>query len=131
MSEQSPEQKKVLVVDDNAINRRLAIAFLSRLGLQAQEAEDGPTALERLRAGSFDIVLLDISMPGMSGEEVLAVLRADTRFSGLPVIAYTAHALPDEKQRLLDAGFDELLIKPITFKAVEDALVACFSKSVG
>lgn len=128
MSEQSPEQKKVLVVDDNAINRRLAVAFLNRLGLQAQEAADGPMALERLAAGAFDIVLLDISMPGMSGEEVLAVLRADPRFSGLPVIAYTAHALPDEKQRLLDAGFDELLIKPITFKAVEDALAACFNR---
>ena len=128
MSEQSPEQKKVLVVDDNAINRRLAVAFLTRLGLQTQEAADGPMALERLNSGSFDVVLLDISMPGMSGEEVLAVLRADPRLSGLPVIAYTAHALPDEKQRLLDAGFDELLIKPITFKAVEDALAACFSR---
>ena len=128
MSEQSPEQKKVLVVDDNAINRRLAVAFLTRLGLQTQEAADGPTALERLNSGSFDVVLLDISMPGMSGEEVLAVLRADPHLSGLPVIAYTAHALPDEKQRLLDAGFDELLIKPITFKAVEDALAACFSR---
>ncbi|MBS0353128.1 MAG: response regulator [Proteobacteria bacterium] len=127
MSEQSPEQKKVLVVDDNAINRRIAVAFLTRLGLQTQEAADGPTALERLNSGSFDVVLLDISMPGMSGQDVLAVLRADPRLSGLPVIAYTAHALPDEKQRLLDAGFDELLIKPITFKAVEDALVACFN----
>lgn len=128
MSDRSPEQKKVLVVDDNAINRRLAVAFLNRLGLQAQEAADGPMALERLAAGAFDIVLLDISMPGMSGEEVLAVLRADSRFSGLPVIAYTAHALPDEKQRLLNAGFDELLIKPITFKAVEDALATCFNR---
>lgn len=128
MSEQSPEQKKVLVVDDNAINRRIAVAFLTRLGLQTQEAADGPTALERLNSGSFDVVLLDISMPGMSGQDVLAVLRADPRLSGLPVIAYTAHALPDEKQRLLDAGFDELLIKPITFKAVEDALVACFNR---
>ena len=55
-------------------------------------------------------------------EEVLARLRADPRFSGLHVIAYTAHALPEEKQRLIDAGFDDLLIKPISLKSVEIAL---------
>lgn len=126
MSEQASRSPKVLVVDDNAINRRIAVAFLTRLGLQAEEAEDGLGALAKLEASDFDVVLLDISMPGMSGEEVLAKLRADARFSALPVIAYTAHALHHEKQRLLDAGFDELLIKPITFKAVEDALAACF-----
>ena len=55
-------------------------------------------------------------------EEVLAKLRADPRFNGLHIIAYTAHALPEEKQRLIDAGFDDLLIKPISLKAVELAL---------
>lgn len=122
MSENSPSPKRVLVVDDNAINRRLAIAFVSRLGMVSEEAVDGPSALAKLDTTPFDIVLLDISMPGMSGEEVLVHLRKDPRFKTLRVIAYTAHALPEEKQGLVDAGFDDLLIKPITLKAVESVL---------
>jgi CheY-like chemotaxis protein len=118
-------QKKVLVVDDNAINRKLAVAFVTRLGMVAEEADCGPVALDKLESGHFDIVLLDISMPVMSGEEVLARLRADVKFKGLRVIAYTAHALPEEKQGLVDAGFDDLLIKPINLKAVESVLAAC------
>lgn len=122
MSDSSSSQKRVLVVDDNVINRRLAIAFVSRLGYSTDQAEDGPGALAKLDAEPFNIVLLDISMPGMSGEEVLAHIRADGRFGGLRVIAYTAHALPEEKQRLIEAGFDDLLIKPITLGAVESVL---------
>ena len=124
MSDSSSSLKRVLVVDDNVINRRLAIAFVSRLGYTTDQAEDGPDALAKLDAESFSIALLDISMPGMSGEEVLARIRADGRFGGLRVIAYTAHALPEERQRLIDAGFDDLLIKPITLGAVERVLQA-------
>ena len=118
-------QKRVLVVDDNAINRKLAVAFVTRLGMISEEADCGPAALVMLESTHFDIVLLDISMPVMSGEEVLARLRADVKYKGLQVIAYTAHALPEEKQGLVDAGFDELLIKPINLKAVESVLAAC------
>lgn len=123
MSDTSPPaSRRILVVDDNAINRRLAMAFVKRLGFVTEEVEDGASALAKLASSPFDVVFLDISMPGMSGEEVLARLRADPRFSGLHIIAYTAHALPEEKQRLIDAGFDDLLIKPISLKAVELAL---------
>lgn len=118
-------QKRVLVVDDNAINRKLAVAFVTRLGMIAEEVDSGSAALEKLGSTHFDIVLLDISMPVMSGEEVLARLRADVKFRGLRVIAYTAHALPEEKQGLVDAGFDDLLIKPINLKTVESVLAAC------
>ena len=125
MSDSPPSAAtRVLVVDDNSSNRRLAMAFVKRLGFVVEEVEDGAAALERLAASPFDVVFLDISMPGMSGEEVLARLRADPRFAGLHVIAYTAHALHEEKQRLIDAGFDDLLIKPISLKAVESALAA-------
>lgn len=125
MSDSSAAKKRVLVVDDNAINRRLAVAFVNRLGMLSEEAENGPSALLRLAEEHFDIVLLDISMPGMSGEEVLARLRADVKFNGLRIIAYTAHALPEEKKSLVEAGFDDLLIKPINLKAVESVLADC------
>ena len=115
-------QKRVLVVDDNAINRKLAVAFVTRLGMISEEADCGPAALVMLESTHFDIVLLDISMPVMSGEEVLARLRADVKYKGLRVIAYTAHALPEEKQSLVEAGFDDILIKPINLKAVESVL---------
>ena len=88
MSDSPPSAAtRVLVVDDNSINRRLAMAFVKRLGFVVEEVEDGAAALERLAASPFDVVFLDISMPGMSGEEVLARLRADPRFAGLHVIA--------------------------------------------
>ena len=66
-----------------------------------------------------DLVLLDVSMPGMSGIEVCRRIRADERLRGLRVIAYTAHALPEERRSFLDASFDDILIKPITREALQ------------
>jgi CheY-like chemotaxis protein len=113
---------RLLVVDDNPINRRLAVAFSRRLAWAAEEADSGERAFLQLAADSFDAVLLDISMPGLSGEEVLARLRAEPRFSGQWVVAYTAHALPAEVERLLRIGFDRVLVKPISLDALELAL---------
>ena len=115
MSDTSPPaSRRILVVDDNAINRRLAMAFVKRLGFATEEVEDGASALAKLASSPFDVVFLDISMPGMSGEEVLARLRADPRFSGLHIIAYTAHAMEIDRQRYLAGGFDAVITKPIT-----------------
>jgi len=123
MSDTSPPaSRRILVVDDNAINRRLAMAFVKRLGFVTEEVEDGASALAKLASSPFDVVFLDISMPGMSGEEVLARLRADPRFSGLHVIAYTAHAMETERQRYLSGGFDCVITKPITIAALQEAV---------
>lgn len=106
--------KRVLIVDDNEINRRLAVALLKKRGWETEEAESGGAALARLAAAPFDCVLLDISMPGMDGEEVCRRIRANPALAGLRVIAYTAHAMASEKTRILQAGFDDILVKPIT-----------------
>ncbi len=106
--------KRVLIVDDNEINRRLAVALLKKRGWETEETESGGAALARLAAASFDCVLLDISMPGMDGEEVCRRIRANPALAGLRVIAYTAHAMASEKTRILQAGFDDILVKPIT-----------------
>lgn len=74
--------KKVLVVDDNAVNRKLAVALLKRRGMHVEEAEGGNAALEMLRAGQFDSVLLDISMPMMDGKEVCRILRSTPELAG-------------------------------------------------
>jgi CheY-like chemotaxis protein len=115
--------RRLLVVDDNPVNRKLAVAFVQRLGWQAEQADGGPAALRLLADSHFDMVLLDISMPQMSGEEVLAHIRQTSALAGLRVVAYTAHALPEEKQELLALGFDDLLIKPVTLKSMESVLL--------
>lgn len=117
-------RRRLLVVDDNAVNRSLAMAFSSKLGWEVEEVDRGETCLDRLAAEAFDVVLLDISMPGISGEEVLRRLRATPGLEKQKVVAYTAHALAEEQRRLLEAGFDLLLIKPISMKSLSEVLNA-------
>ena len=114
--------KRLLVVDDNAVNRKLALAMLKKRGWEMEEAENGTDALAKLETGRFDYVLLDISMPGMDGEEVCRRIRANDAIKHLLVIAYTAHALESERQRIMGAGFNDIVIKPVTM----DTLLAKF-----
>jgi CheY-like chemotaxis protein len=106
--------KSVLVVDDNVVNRKLAVALLNRRGMHVQEADGGEVALALLNSSRFDAVLLDISMPVMDGKEVCRIIRADPHLSTLWVVAYTAHAMESERQSIMAAGFDDLLVKPIS-----------------
>lgn len=115
--------KRILVVDDINSNRLLACALLKRAGWETEEAADGNRALEILTGEhGFQAVLLDISMPGINGEEVCRKLRANPETSGLPIVAYTAHAMEEEGERFISAGFDALLIKPITAASLHSAL---------
>ncbi len=114
--------KRTLVVDDNTINRKLAMALLKRRGWVTEEADGGQAAMDKLNTSSFDNVLLDISMPGIDGEEVCRRIRANPAWAGLRVVAYTAHAMESEKQRIMAVGFDHILIKPITVQSLLLAL---------
>ena len=111
-----------LVVDDNAVNRKLAVALLKRRGWTVDEAENGAVALKKLAQNTFDAVLLDISMPEMDGEETCRRIRANPAYTGVRVVAYTAHALESERSRIMGAGFDDMLIKPITAQDLMRAL---------
>ena len=106
--------RRALVVDETAVNRKLAVALLKSRGMHVEEADGGGVALEMLKAGQFDSVLLDISMPVMDGKEVCRILRSTPELAGLFVIAYTAHAMESERQSIMAAGFDDLLVKPIS-----------------
>ena len=110
------ETRCALVVDDNDVNRKLARALLTRLNWTVEEADSGEAALALCQARHFQLVLLDISMPGLSGEDTCQRLRA----LGQPqrIIAYTAHAYPAERDRFMAAGFDDILIKPINRNAL-------------
>jgi CheY-like chemotaxis protein len=104
--------KTIAVVEDNADNRLLLSAMLGEL-YRLVEYEDGLAALEGLRRQPPDLVLLDISLPGMDGSEVLRHVRADARLRDLPVIALTAHAMAGDSERYLAQGFDAYVAKPI------------------
>ena len=112
----------VLIVDDQEINRILPRTHLQRLGVGVAEAEDGMAALARLATDRYDTVLLDISMPGLSGLDVCRRIRADPALSGLRLIAYTAHAFEATTDEIMAAGFDALLLKPIRRDALLQAL---------
>ena len=86
--------------------------------------DSGDLALLHLAARRYDLILLDISMPGMTGLEVCQHIRADPRLMALRVIAYTAHALLEQQQRFLASGFDAVLLKPISFRAVQELIMA-------
>lgn len=112
----------VLIVDDQEINRILPRTHLQRRGVGTAEAEDGTAALQRLEAERFDAVLLDISMPGLSGLEVCRRIRSDPALAGLRLIAYTAHAFESTTEEIMSAGFDDLLVKPIRRETLLRAL---------
>ena len=106
------KRMKIGVVEDNEDNRLLLHAFLDDL-YEVIAFEDGPAALNGLPAASPDLILLDISLPVMDGMQVLEQIRRNDRLKHLPVIALTAHAMAGDRERLLAAGFDEYISKPI------------------
>lgn len=108
---------RIAVVEDNADNRLLVRAILEET-CEIDEFETGTAALDGMRESPPDIVLLDISLPGMDGTAVLRAMREDERLRHLPVIALTAHAMAGDRERFLGLGFDEYVTKPIIDEAV-------------
>jgi len=106
-------RRTVLVVEDNVINRRLLEDLLVYGGHEVWEAGSVPEALARLQQGVPDIALLDIQIPGGGGESLLQQIRADPRTVALKVVAVTALAMQGDRERLLAAGFDAYVSKPI------------------
>jgi CheY-like chemotaxis protein len=100
------------VVEDNADNRLLLQAILDGQ-YTLVEYDNGIDALAGLSASLPELVLLDISLPGMDGNEILARIRADERLRHLPVIALTAHAMSGDREKYLAAGFNDYVTKPI------------------
>lgn len=115
---------KVLVVEDNTINQRLAVGLLSSLGHTGVVVGDGDKALKCLDKLQFDVVLMDVMMPVMDGLQALAAIRAQEAVSGkhLPIIMATAHNEPEERTRFRKAGADGYLAKPIELDALKAEL---------
>jgi CheY-like chemotaxis protein/HPt (histidine-containing phosphotransfer) domain-containing protein len=122
-------RRRVLVVDDNAVNRKVASRLLERAGYDVAVAVDGREGLERFVDGGWDVVLMDVQMPGMDGIEATRRIRAHELERGLartPILALTAHALDADRCSVIDAGMDDLVPKPIQ----PDDLVAALQRHI-
>ncbi len=108
---------KIAVVEDNLDNRLLVQAILEDQ-YEISEYETGMEVLDRLADNIPDLVLLDISLPGMDGTEVLRWVRSQESLRELPVIALTAHAMSGDREKYLEMGFDEYVTKPIVDEEV-------------
>jgi len=118
---------RVLVVEDNILNASLVRLLLQRSGCHVVCAASGTEALEQMQSQSWDLVLMDCQMPLMDGYEATRRWREIESALGLtrlPIIALTAHALADDRERCLDAGMDDYLTKPVAFEALRRALSA-------
>jgi signal transduction histidine kinase/DNA-binding response OmpR family regulator len=113
----NPARRKlrVLLAEDNAINQKLAVHLLEKHGHSVQVASDGVEAVAAVEAGEFDLVLMDVQMPNMSGLEAAAAIRTLERGTGkhIPIVAMTAHAMKGDQERCLEAGMDGYISKPI------------------
>jgi len=112
----------VVVVDDVEGNRLLAQAYLKRLGWQVEMFDDALSALAFTEQCIPEAMLLDVRMPGFNGDTLATMLRAQPATSGIRLVGYTAHALPDEIVTLRASGFDDVLIKPVLFADMAKAL---------
>ncbi|TCT20196.1 response regulator [Thiobaca trueperi] len=106
----------VLLVEDNEINQELALELLTMNGLRVAVANNGQDALDQLAPGTFDGVLMDCQMPVMDGYEATRRIRADPRYRDLPVIAMTANVMTGDRERVLEAGMNDHIGKPVNVR---------------
>jgi two-component system cell cycle response regulator DivK len=110
--------KRVLLVEDNPHNRKIFSGMLTHSGFEVVEAEDGHQAIAEMAKQLPDIVLMDLSIPGIDGWEVTRRFKADARTKAVPIIALTAHAMRGDEERARAAGCDHYLAKPVSPKKV-------------
>ncbi len=111
--------KNILIAEDDPASRELFLQILETAGYQVIEVCDGSQVLQKLNQTKPDLIVLDIRMPGLDGFSVLNQLRQDPRLASVPVIAITAHAMRGDREKILAAGFNEYLSKPISSNALK------------
>ena len=114
--------KKVLIAEDNAVNRELLRESLEMRGYDVTEACDGQEALLKITESQPDILLLDLGMPVLDGFGTIRKIRENPSLSSLPVLAVTAYAMRDDREKVLNSGFDGYLSKPIDPSALDREL---------
>jgi CheY-like chemotaxis protein len=125
LAEQAKRRVRILLAEDNPVNQKVALKILEKLGYRADVASDGIEALEALRTKPYDLVLMDVQIPGMDGLEVTRRVRSSESGATdprVPIIALTAHAMEGDRKTCLDAGMDDYLVKPIKPGDLSDVL---------
>ncbi len=123
---------RILVVEDNTINRKFALSLLKKIGYRVDAAVNGVEAVKILGSISYDVVLMDVRMPGMDGYEATRIIRdgkSNVRNHDIPIIAMTAHAMKGDRERCLEEGMDDYVSKPIEPQKLVDAIERQLAKS--
>jgi len=116
--------RKILIVDDNQDSRELVVKLLKTKGFQTIEAVDGEEALEKATAERPALILMDRSLPKMSGYEVTRRLKSRKEFRDIPIVALTAHAMRGDKEKALEAGCDGYISKPINVRELPELILS-------
>ncbi len=114
--------RKILIVEDNQDNRELVIKVLRNKGFETVEAVDGEDAIEKALSEKPDLILLDISLPKLDGYEVAKRLKSMEAFQEIPIVAFTAHAMKGDREKVIVAGFEGYISKPINIRELPDQI---------
>ena len=115
---------KILLVEDNEMNRDMLARRLQKRGFDLLLAEDGLVGVKLAQTQKPDLILMDMSLPGMDGWEASRVLKADLATQGIPIIALTAHAMSGDREKAIAAGCDDYHAKPIDFSQLLNQIEA-------
>jgi signal transduction histidine kinase/CheY-like chemotaxis protein len=123
---------QILLAEDNVVNQRVAITMLTKMGHQVTLATNGLEALEQWRQNEFDLILMDVQMPEMTGLEATRQIRSEEAIGvHIPIVAMTASAMSEERDRCLAAGMDDFISKPVSFKVIEGMIAARLTSGNG
>ena len=107
--------KKILLVEDNDVNREMMVRRLVRRGYEVAEAIDGQEAIQKGKSDSPAIILMDMSLPVIDGWEATRQLKAEPSTRTIPIVGLTAHAMVEDRQKAISAGCDDYATKPVEF----------------
>jgi two-component system, sensor histidine kinase and response regulator len=124
----SPLSLRILLAEDNLVNQRVAMTMLGKMGHRITLATNGREALEQWRQSDFDLILMDVQMPEMTGlQATMQIRREEAVGAHVPIVAMTASAMSEERDRCLAAGMDDFISKPVSYKVIEQMIAATFS----
>lgn len=126
-SELSLKGCRVLLAEDNEVNILVAKKMLSKLDCEVTVAKNGEEAVSFCNESDYDIILMDMQMPILSGIEATLEIRSSKRFKRTPIIALTANALPTDREKCLDAGMDDFISKPVNYRSLQEVLLKSIS----
>jgi CheY-like chemotaxis protein len=131
LAKNKTKARRILVVEDNETNQKLALHLLARFGYQTDAVCNGRDALERLAATAYDLILMDIQMPIMDGLEATAAIRdpgTAVLNHNVPIVAMTAYAMKGDREKCLRSGMDDYISKPINPKFLLETIERCISR---